>query len=525
MQPPDLLHLQGNLNRMRRELDDGRRTATQLDVENRRLKQLVRELKEEKAVLKQESETLQQETDKVQAELTAVILQRDALSQTNRTLCNEQEHGRIIINKLRNQNGCLRRKLNIETLKTDRMKLEVQRLEAVGGSESQNTVNYGECSTVRVLQSNLQGLLIRRAGIFKNLQDLRGSVRVFCRPRPLTNKEPSASHLQYLSLGSAQAHGLLCGSKLYTFNKVFKPETTQGEVYDEIASLVESALHGQNVSIFAYGQTGSGKTHTMYGDHQERGVIPRAVQHIFRIIRERSTHRKQVQISAFEFFKNNINDLFATKPPARRLRIREERNGGRVHIPGLTCVTTSNETEALMMIQRGYKRRSEGATAMNKNSSRSHLVIELSINKNGSCSGEHTSSKLSMVDLAGLERITKSKATGKRLEEATYINRSLSALGNVFTAIDRNAKHVPYRDCPLTHYLRDGLGGDASTLMIATLSGHSSDTAESIGTLQFASTVSKVHLRKIQGSGVAQQAARLERELIDLDRSIAELRG
>uniref|UniRef100_A0A6U5EEF3 Kinesin-like protein n=1 Tax=Corethron hystrix TaxID=216773 RepID=A0A6U5EEF3_9STRA len=286
--------------------------------------------------------------------------------------------------------------------------------------------------------------------------------------------------------------------KCFTFDSVFAPTCTQKEVYDVVgAPVVQSVLDGYNGTIFAYGQTGAGKTHTMEGfpsDPDLRGIIPNAFQHIFDHVTLGSTNENYlVRASYFEIYNEEIRDLISNSPKTS-LELRESSDSG-VYVKGLASFVVKSISEIDKLMQKGHKNRTVASTQMNQGSSRSHSVFTIVIE---CCTtddhGEHIRmGKLNLVDLAGSERQSKTGATGERLKEATKINLSLSALGNVISAlVDGKTNHVPYRDSKLTRILQDSLGGNTKTVMCANAGPADWNYDETLSTLRYANRAKNI---------------------------------
>lgn len=286
--------------------------------------------------------------------------------------------------------------------------------------------------------------------------------------------------------------------KVFTFDSVYGWDSKQSDIYDDaVRPLVESVLQGFNGTIFAYGQTGTGKTHTMQGVSDEpdmRGVIPNSFHHIFTLISRTQNQKYLVRSSYLEIYQEEIRDLLC-KDNNKKLELKENPEFG-VYVKGLSSVVTKNTTEIEHVMNIGNQSRSVGFTNMNERSSRSHaiFVITVECSEEGPDGEDHIRvGKLNMVDLAGSERQSKTGAKGKRLKEATKINLSLSALGNVISAlVDGKSTHVPYRDSKLTRLLQDSLGGNAKTVMIATLGPSYKNFDETLATLRYASRAKNI---------------------------------
>ena len=281
-------------------------------------------------------------------------------------------------------------------------------------------------------------------------------------------------------------------SKTFPFDYVYPMETTQREVYDQVAfPIVDSIFQGYNGTIFAYGQTGCGKTFTMMGiitDPQLRGVIPNAFDHIFGFIKTEGESRKFfLRCSFVEIYNEEVRDLLGNKD--KKLDIREDPKKG-TFLKDLTYVTIKNPADIDKSLDTGNKNRHVGATSMNDQSSRSHslFTVYLEIEEKGENNNSRIKSgKLNLVDLAGSERVGKTNATGQTFDEGKKINLSLTALGSVIDALSQNRKYIPYKDSKLTRLLADSLGGNTKTVMFANISPASYNYDETLGTLRYAS--------------------------------------
>lgn len=285
----------------------------------------------------------------------------------------------------------------------------------------------------------------------------------------------------------------------FKFDSLFV-NVPQSTFYEECAApVVKSVLDGYNGTILAYGQTGAGKTFTITAiseNYAQRGIAPRAISHLFNEIRERSQFSYTVRVSYFEIHNESIYDLlnptpFGIQPPD--MSIVEDRNGSL--IKGLSYLVASNEEEALNYLFDGETNRTVGTHALNCSSSRSHCIFTLHVECKSrlDLSGDVIVSKLCLVDLAGSERLSKTNSQGYTLREATFINKSLTFLEQVIIALaDKKRDHVPYRQSKLTNSLRDSLGGNCNTVMIANIWGESNHVEETISTLKFATRMMSV---------------------------------
>uniref|UniRef100_A0A8C9Z6U2 Kinesin family member 13B n=1 Tax=Sander lucioperca TaxID=283035 RepID=A0A8C9Z6U2_SANLU len=262
-------------------------------------------------------------------------------------------------------------------------------------------------------------------------------------------------------------------------------------------SLLDSAFMGYNACIFAYGQTGSGKSYTMMGSAERPGLIPRLCSSLFgRTVQEaREGESFTVEVSYMEIYNEKVRDLLDPKGNRQALRVREHKVLG-PYVDGLSRLAVSCYKDIESLMSEGNKSRTVAATNMNEESSRSHAVFNIILTHTlmdlqSKTSGEKVS-KLSLVDLAGSERAAKTGAAGERLKEGSNINKSLSTLGLVISALaDQGAgknrsKFVPYRDSVLTWLLKDSLGGNSRTAMVATISPAADNYDETLSTLRYA---------------------------------------
>ena len=277
------------------------------------------------------------------------------------------------------------------------------------------------------------------------------------------------------------------GTKTFQFDYVYPKETTQRDIYDQVAfPIVDSIFQGYNGTVFAYGQTGCGKTFTMMGivDNPElKGIIPNAFSHIFGFIKTEGESKKfLVRCSFVEIYNEEVIDLLVNN--SKKLDIREDPKKG-TFVRDLTYITLKDTEDIQKCLDKGNKNRHVGATSMNDQSSRSHslFTVYLEIEENGKI----RSGKLNLVDLAGSERVGKTNATGQTFDEGKKINLSLTALGSVIDALSSNRKHIPYKDSKLTRLLADSLGGNTKTVMFANISPASYNYEETVGTLRYAS--------------------------------------
>ncbi|XP_062927044.1 kinesin-like protein KIF3C isoform X2 [Mobula hypostoma] len=332
------------------------------------------------------------------------------------------------------------------------------------------------------------------------------SVKVVVRCRPMNGKEEAAACEQIvdmdMKLGQVTIRNPKATSsempKSFTFDAVYDHSSKQSELYDEtVRPLVDSVLQGFNGTVFAYGQTGTGKTYTMQGiwaDQEKRGIIPNTFEHIFTHISRSQDQQYLVRASYLEIYQEEIRDLLS-KDQNKKLELKEKPETG-VYIKDLSSFVTKNVKEIEHVMNVGNQNRAVASTNMNEYSSRSHaiFVVTIECSELGLDGENHIRvGKLNLVDLAGSERQSKTGVQGERLKEAAKINLSLSALGNVISAlVDGKSTHIPYRDSKLTRLLEDSLGGNAKTIMVATVGPASSNYDESLTTLRYANRTKNI---------------------------------
>ncbi|XP_034476014.1 kinesin-like protein KIF13A isoform X4 [Drosophila innubila] len=292
----------------------------------------------------------------------------------------------------------------------------------------------------------------------------------------------------------------------YSLNPEDDSFASQETVFDCVGrDILDNAFQGYNACIFAYGQTGSGKSYTMMGSQENKGIIPRLCDKLFLAIANKSTPELmyKVEVSYMEIYNEKVHDLLDPKPNKQSLKVREHNVLG-PYVDGLSQLAVSAYEDIDNLMTEGNKSRTVAATNMNAESSRSHAVFSVVLtqiltDQATGVSGEKVS-RMSLVDLAGSERAVKTGAVGDRLKEGSNINKSLTTLGLVISKLadqsngkkGANDKFVPYRDSVLTWLLKDNLGGNSKTVMVATISPSADNFEETLSTLRYADRAKRI---------------------------------
>jgi len=383
--------------------------------------------------------------------------------------------------------------------------------------------------TIRGLQDHVANLdsklrseeTIRRE-LHNTIQELKGNIRVFCRVRPMLSSEDGQRACAFsfgqdereVVIESTSANESICGTKKappkheFAFDRVFSPSASQEDVFGEISQLIQSALDGYNVCIFAYGQTGSGKTYTMEGntaDHSTQGMIPRALEQVFRTSQDLKDKGWQytMEASFLEIYNETIKDLLGSGDVnvKHEIKLVNPNNTGsacEVMVTNVKTVIVTSETQVYSLLEKATQNRAVAATQCNERSSRSHSVFRLKLVGENQMTGEKCQGTLNLIDLAGSERLSQSCSTGERLRETKSINKSLSNLGNVIMALANKEQHIPYRNSKLTFLLQNSLGGNSKSLMFVNISPKEESLQESLCSLRFATKVNQCNIGTAQ---------------------------
>lgn len=359
------------------------------------------------------------------------------------------------------------------------------------------------------------------------------NVHVVVRCRNRTIKEKTLESPVIIQLPDENQHGnhvtvrtsldpsvstQLSSARTYTVDRVFGPELTQEEIFDEIGKpLCEDFIKGYNCTVFAYGQTGAGKTYTMTGSMdgvseknkglpERSGLIPRFISQIFSSFEDDPHLAGQavLKCSFVEIYNEQLRDLLSsTKSSRSRIRIYEKetadesRNGKskEIAVDGLEAFQIRTLNEGISLLKQGIQKRSTASTEMNKRSSRSHALFTLTLlikSSGPESEARYRISKLNLVDLAGSENISRSGSKHARAKEAGSINQSLLTLGRVITALSDGNRYIPYRESKLTRLLQDSLGGQTKTILVANISPVMQDLQSTISTMEYASKAKNI---------------------------------
>ncbi|XP_041280475.1 centromere-associated protein E [Onychostruthus taczanowskii] len=359
-----------------------------------------------------------------------------------------------------------------------------------------------------------------------------GAVTVCVRVRPLIARENASGDkvpLHWRSENNTVSD--VSGTKIFSYDRVFHSSDNTQQLYDGVAvPIIQSAVRGYNGTIFAYGQTASGKTYTMMGNEDSVGIIPKAIQHVFKIICETPEREFLLRVSYMEIYNETITDLLCDNRKKKPLGIREDVNRN-TYVEDLIEEVVVAPEQVMEWIRKGERNRHYGETKMNEHSSRSHTIFRMIIESrersdpaNANCDGAVMVSHLNLVDLAGSERASQTGAEGVRLKEGCNINRSLFILGQVIKKLcDDPSSFINYRDSKLTRILQNSLGGNAKTVIICTITPVSFD--ETLSTLQFANTAKGMKNTPKVNEVLDDDALlkRYRKEILDLKKQLEEV--
>jgi len=343
----------------------------------------------------------------------------------------------------------------------------------------------------------------------KDETDAVSSVQVLCRFRPRHDEGPNAAYYASLTDKSKARDAFLIDKENnciktnskedmdqgrgFYFDKVFGEDTTQQNIYESVEHIVTGVMSGFNGTLMAYGQTSSGKTHTMEGkmdDEELFGICPRAVDTLFDSIENADPDIEfTLKLSFVEIYCEKIRDLL--EPDNNNLKIKELPSG-ELALANVTELYVTDEDGIFTAMQQGKANRATAPTLMNAESSRSHSLLMLTVSQKHTQTMHLVRARLVIGDLAGSERIKKTRVTQMRLEEAKKINQSLTTRGMVINALTDGSSHVPYRNSKLTRVLQESLGGNSRTALIICCSPESEHASETVSTLRFGERASRI---------------------------------
>jgi hypothetical protein len=334
-------------------------------------------------------------------------------------------------------------------------------------------------------------------------------ILVAVRCRPLSEREKEISPKETVQIidkkiikmkdpnGFLNPNNIRSKEQILEFDYAFNNKDNQETIFNcTTKPLIEGIINGFNAAVFAYGATGAGKTYTMLGDDNNPGIMPLAFGELFKLIKNYSNREYLIKLCYLEIYNENIRDLLINS--SANLELREDPNKGLV-INGITEIIANSGEHILSILKKGNKKRTTEATNSNQTSSRSHAILQIMV----SCKEKKNNiklGKLSLIDLAGSERASVTKNKGMRLIEGANINKSLLTLGNCINALcESNLKgtkpHIPYRDSKLTRLLKDSLGGNSRTVMIANISPFIYSFDDTYNTLNYADRAKHIKTR------------------------------
>ena len=338
---------------------------------------------------------------------------------------------------------------------------------------------------------------------------MKEGIKIFLRQKPVNKGKTGHTEIEKSLINfhvpRDESEGFINNKKetyKFKFEEVFPGDTHQDTIFNSVCkNAAESAKNGYNATLFAYGQTGSGKTFTITGGaerYKDRGMIPRSISYIFQEFEKDLASTFTMHISYLEIYNESGYDLLDPAKEVTRLEdlprvTLQEDSDGNFHTRNLTIHQANTEEDALNLLFMGDTNRMTAETPMNMASTRSHCIFTIYISCKSQDAPTIRRGKLHLVDLAGSERVNKTGVSGTLLNEAKYINLSLHFLEQVIIALSEKSRtHIPYRNSMMTSMLRDSLGGNCVTSMIATISVEKKNIDESISTCRFAQRVALI---------------------------------
>ena len=379
----------------------------------------------------------------------------------------------------------------------------------IDDSIQMNVIKYNKNES----DKKLEGLKKINEETTKYVEDMKKgtyNILVAVRCRPLSQKEKEISTYETINFidkkvlvlkdpnGINNPNNNRSRENTMAFDFAFNQYDNQETIFNSTTKfLIEGVVNGFNATVFAYGATGAGKTYTMLGNEENPGIMPLTLKELFNKINYYNNREYTVKLWYLEIYNENIRDLLSNND--NYLDLREDPNKG-IIVSGITELNASSSEKILNILKKGNKNRTTEATNANETSSRSHAILQILVSykdKNSGIDYEIKYGKLSLIDLAGSERASVTQNRGIRLIEGANINRSLLTLGNCINALcEANEKgiktYVPYRDSKLTRLLKDSLGGNARTVMIANVSPFINCFDDTYNTLNYANRAKKI---------------------------------
>mmetsp|Transcript_20588 Transcript_20588/g.45089 ORF Transcript_20588/g.45089 Transcript_20588/m.45089 type:complete len:554 (-) Transcript_20588:44-1705(-) len=497
----------GDLQEQLQQAQEVAQEAERLKAENSAMLEVKKSLEDHMIGMRAQLEEMQQASQSLQGELEGMRAQSKIWEDNNNSEAEKlKQENALIRNQMQtrlNEMQNLKSKLADADAERQRLQRDMEdqasKLQWLQRINAQLEASTEQLEQYRKAAADFQERFIRernvRRKLHEQLQVLKGNIRVMCRVRPPNGDvKPIVSY---------PLEGLLAITppdrrpQEFEFDHVFGPEASQEAIFEEVSPLVRSCADGFNVCIFAYGQTGSGKTFTMEGPQDKPGINVRALQELFRIAGEEGAdHGWGVEVSMMEIYNEAVHDLLrseVTKPLDVSALGPGELPPGMDRVPGITWRKVDSLEQVKQVLREGSKNRATASTALNAHSSRSHALLSVKVNLQYA-DGRRATSLIHLVDLAGSERVDKSEVSGQQMKEAQAINKSLSALGDVISALQRRNSHIPFRNSKLTQVLQDSLCGTSKVLLVCNISPEPVSSSETLSSLNFAHRAAQVEL-------------------------------
>ena len=427
------------------------------------------------------------------------VSQNDSKNEENK---NQNEEENININNQK----------TIESKKQENINNSSTSLNNINNNNNNNNNNNENSSKISNQKTDVFSSI--NVDTIKHVEEMKKgsySILVAVRCRPLNQKEKEISRHETINIiqrkliilkdpnfinnpnNSRSKHQSLA------FDFVFDKFESQKQIFNNTTKfLIDGIINGFNATVFAYGATGSGKTYTMLGNEENEGIMPLTLKELFTKIKNYPNRIYKIKLCYLEIYNENIKDLLLNGND--NLDLREDPNKG-IIINNITEIEVKSAEHILSILKMGNKNRTTESTNANETSSRSHAILQILVSykeRNSGITYEIKFGKLSLIDLAGSERASMTQNQGIRLFEGANINRSLLSLGNCIKALcEQNEKsnkkvYVPFRDSKLTRLLKDSLGGNSRTVMIATISPFIKSFDDTYNTLMFANKAKNI---------------------------------